>query len=193
MDMQVSNETNHVETSNNDSNMQASSSSLCTSNSINTTTSSNSSIIECDEVQAPASIRKRHSLDLLQIFGDSSDAEHIGSGTESIRTRIDDEIRLYRGLKVPMVENYINFNLLNWWQTNELKFPILTRFSRFIHSIPATSAAAERSFSSAGYIYSERRSRMKPDTLSSMLTLQSNWDMVKSGENLINTINTNIL
>lgn len=65
-------------------------------------------------------------------------------------------------------------DVLKWWHTNETKFPLLSKIAKCILSIPASSAASERDFSSAGLTLSDRRTNMCPKRLDDILFLHSN-------------------
>jgi hypothetical protein len=45
-----------------------------------------------------------------------------------------------------------NSNILYWWKTNEMMFPLLAKIARTILAIPSSSAKSERVLST-GYIY----------------------------------------
>lgn len=82
----------------------------------------------------------------------------------------ESEVNRYCGEIVEMTEN---FNLMEWWQTNQTKYPRLSKLALQLHSMPASSAAAERSFSLAGNIISEKRNRLGKDSVDSLLFLNS--------------------
>lgn len=63
-------------------------------------------------------------------------------------------------------------DLLSFWQAQN-SFPQLQHLAKRILCIPSTSAASERSFSSAGRIIEARRSRLNPDTVDAILFLHS--------------------
>ena len=48
------------------------------------------------------------------------------------------------------------FDVLNWFQIQQMKFPVLTRFAYIIHSITRSKTENERDFSLVG-IYTESR------------------------------------
>lgn len=94
-----------------------------------------------------------------------------------INNRNDDEtpqrseLDEYKYLKVGEVDS-----LLQWWEDNKLRFPKLYGVARFIHAIPASSAAAERLFSKAGRVVTFRPN-MKASLVDELLFLKSNIDM----------------
>jgi hypothetical protein len=67
---------------------------------------------------------------------------------------------------------------LAFWaeDVNKQRFPRLYQLHLQHHSVPATSAAMERVFSSAGYIVSAKRSRLGDDMVEQMLLARCNRD-----------------
>lgn len=65
-------------------------------------------------------------------------------------------------------------DVLKWWHVNEANFPLLSKIAKSILNIPASSAASERDFSSAGLTLSDRRTNMCPKRLDDILFLHSN-------------------
>nr|XP_036669721.1 zinc finger BED domain-containing protein 4-like isoform X1 [Drosophila suzukii] len=63
---------------------------------------------------------------------------------------------------------------LEYWRVNEVQFSNLAQCALKYLCIPATSTDSERTFSKAGQIADEKRSRLKPKTLNMLLFLQKN-------------------
>ncbi|KAJ4947565.1 hypothetical protein JOQ06_009600 [Pogonophryne albipinna] len=96
-----------------------------------------------------------------------SDVEDSSSSDECTQ----DEVSAYIDFKSPREEN---FDVLSWWKEHATRFPNVAHIARSILSIPASSAASERDFSTAGFVVSERRSQLKPGTVDDILFLHSN-------------------
>ena len=62
---------------------------------------------------------------------------------------------------------------LEWWRTNESKYPHLAHVARSLLAIQATSAASERLFSVAGFSADGTRNRVSPDTLELAVLVRS--------------------
>lgn len=124
----------------------------------------------------PQPKKKRPSFDLFDLYGDKENTVE-SNVARGVGYLIEEEMREYEKMKVAFDESHLVFNILSWWQCNSAAFPILSKFARYIHAIPATSSASERTFSAAGNIITDKRSCLLPDTLSSMLLLKSNWDL----------------
>ncbi|XP_030053069.1 uncharacterized protein LOC115466142 isoform X2 [Microcaecilia unicolor] len=67
---------------------------------------------------------------------------------------------------------------LAFWFANKDRYPRLYRLHLKHHSVPATSAALERCFSSTGYIASARRSNLSDDLLENFLIAKCNKDLL---------------
>lgn len=67
--------------------------------------------------------------------------------------------------------NDLNDDILIWWKKHELQYPLLAKLAKQLLAIPASSAASERCFSAAGRTLEERRTRLKPSTVDSLLFL----------------------
>lgn len=65
--------------------------------------------------------------------------DNMGVSTE---THVENEIRSYDNIKVSVEETHLIFNILEWWHSHRDILPMLSRFARFIHYIPASSAAS---------------------------------------------------
>lgn len=73
-----------------------------------------------------------------------------------------------------------DFDLLNWWKINRSTFPILYEIAMKVFAIPATSARSEREFSYAGTIVTEKRSRLEPTKVESLLLLKRNFYLLQN-------------
>ena len=87
-----------------------------------------------------------------------------------------DESELSAYLKIERAPR--STNVLNWWISHQQDFSHLSMMALDVLSIPATSTPAERLFSEAGELISERRNRLLPDTIRAALCL-SGWSDAK--------------
>lgn len=88
----------------------------------------------------------------------------------------DDEQSAFNELEKYCNENVFiteDFEVMRWWQNTEKSYPLLSKFALQVHSIPASSAAAERAFSLAGNIITEKRNRLAPKAVDSIVFLHS--------------------
>lgn len=109
------------------------------------------------------------SFDALAEYMEVDTNNDVPSGTD-----IDTEMALYDEANI----EHLNVDVLAWWAAHATKFPNLATLARFVFAIPASSAAPERNFSTAGYLVAERRSRLSPSNVENILISHSNYDLV---------------
>nr|KYP56873.1 Putative AC transposase [Cajanus cajan] len=66
-----------------------------------------------------------------------------------------------------------DFDILSWWKTNGLKYPILQAIARDVLAIPITTVASESAFSVGGQILSPNRSRLNHTTVEALMCTKS--------------------
>ena len=93
-----------------------------------------------------------------------------------------DEVSAYIERKMPKDKDPDgNFGVLTWWKSNASTYPYLSQIARNILCIPASSAASERDFSTAGFVIQERRTQLNPETVDDILFLHSNLGLGAQG------------
>jgi hypothetical protein len=83
-------------------------------------------------------------------------------------------------LRMHIDDVYKQSNPLPFWRDHQNKFPGLALLARRVFSIPVTSAAVERQFSSAGITINQRRSSLDPDTVNDILFVRSVQTLLES-------------
>lgn len=68
----------------------------------------------------------------------------------------------------------ISTEAVNFWLSNQQRFPDLSRLALSVLSVPATSAPVERVFSSGGLFMRPHRSRLHDSTLSQLVFAKCN-------------------
>ena len=63
--------------------------------------------------------------------------------------------------------------LLGWWNKHSLLFPQLALLARSLFGVPASSATAERVFSSTGLILNKGRQSLNPDIVDDILMIRN--------------------
>lgn len=106
---------------------------------------------------------------------------HIVFDNADAGSLVEAEVNAYKSI---VVSNE-NFDLLNWWNKHKNLFPNLHSVAIFIHAIPATSASAERAFSSASNHITEKRSNINPCTADALIFLNNNCDFFEKNLNQI--------
>jgi hypothetical protein len=70
-------------------------------------------------------------------------------------------------------------DLLNWWRVNKPRFPTLFKLAMEILTIPASSAASERQFSTGKRLFGSRRKSLKPNKLQALVFLSENLELTQ--------------
>ena len=68
--------------------------------------------------------------------------------------------------------------LLQYWKRQSSSLPCLAAVARKLHSVPASSAKAERTFSEAGWLIEKRRTRLQPRKVDDILLARDNKDLL---------------
>jgi len=62
---------------------------------------------------------------------------------------------------------------LQWWKTNNVRYPVLAKMAKDYLAIPASSASSERAFSKAGLLITDRRGRLSSSSVTACCLVQS--------------------
>lgn len=99
---------------------------------------------------------------------------NVNPETRNAAQIIQDELNIYDSMAVELVADG---KILSWWREKKDEIPLMCKLARFIHSIPASSAAAESTFSFAGLADADNRHN-DPCTLEAILLLKCNKELV---------------
>ena len=87
---------------------------------------------------------------------------------------VSDEIKRYKALR----PEALGSDPLLFWKRQQHAFPLLSQLARRYLCIPATSAASERTFSTAGNVITKHRASLKPDMVGTIMLLYGSWRIV---------------
>ena len=90
---------------------------------------------------------------------------------------IYDDVNLYlRMPQIPFQDLAGNDqDILKWWRDNSSQFPNLAKMARQFLAAPASSASAERLFSSAGKMHDDLKKSTSEETMESSLIVNMNY------------------
>lgn len=71
-----------------------------------------------------------------------------------------------------------DFDVLNWWKVNSLRFPVLSNMARDILGVPISTVASESAFSTGGRVLDTYRSSLTPKLVQALICTQ---DWLRSG------------
>ena len=98
----------------------------------------------------------------------------------SILMRSRCEMETYFQIKLAInTSNDTSDDPLAFWKTNRDCLPNMCILAKRVFSVPASSAAVERTFSSAGVIISQRRTNINPAIVNDMILVRSASDRLK--------------
>jgi hypothetical protein len=99
-------------------------------------------------------------------------------------SRLNNELvafSLEPALPIKYMENakFVYNDPLKWWQTNSIKYPILSRAAKALLCVTATSASSEMLFSQAGRTIAAQRARLHGDNADALIFLHSSMPVVQ--------------
>ena len=94
---------------------------------------------------------------------------HFESSIEQVKSELD----IYLEEGVHLCEDS-NFDVLDWWKMNSLKFRVLSKMTCDVLSIPITIVASESAFSAGGRVIEPHRASLGADTVK-VLLCGENW------------------
>uniref|UniRef100_A0A3Q1FT65 BED-type domain-containing protein n=1 Tax=Acanthochromis polyacanthus TaxID=80966 RepID=A0A3Q1FT65_9TELE len=109
-------------------------------------------------------------IDSLLDSDTSSGEEAKEADSEELTGKVRQEVLTYFGEK-PASKGE---KPLQWWKSNEVKYPLFSRLAKSYVCIPCTSTPAEWLFSAAGNIASKKRASLSPDYVDMLTFLHCN-------------------
>jgi hypothetical protein len=135
---------------------------------------SSSSTTDLADAAATASTAGYLAPDMPPVKKSRSDYLHQFEDEDNVTAPVvTDEVSTYLQTKVHITDK---FDILDWWRVNSSSFPRLSTVAKEVLAIPASSAASERSFSTAGATVSQRRTALNTDTVENILFVHSNFN-----------------
>ncbi|KAF7120467.1 hypothetical protein RHSIM_Rhsim11G0157700 [Rhododendron simsii] len=103
-------------------------------------------------------------------------SSNLGSSTVTSRIELDK----YLDLESVDENDRRDFDVLDWWKKNEVKYPVLSIMARDLLTPPVSTVASESAFSAGKRVLDERRSRLAPDILDCLICLKD-WEDARLG------------
>jgi hypothetical protein len=94
-------------------------------------------------------------------------------GDRAERIAVSNEVKDY--MSMPSVP--LDTDPLQWWREHQHRFPVLARVARRFLCIPASSAPAERVWSTAGNTITEKRARLSDETVENLILCHENFNV----------------
>lgn len=119
------------------------------------------------------------SVDPDAVDDDDDDVDIItDADTRQVEQRAESEKKLFRSKNEPALDP--KGNPLEWWRERASAYPLLSVVARKWLAVPASSAASERVFSSAGLTVSKKRTCLKADRVSTLVFLKTAWPALEA-------------
>ena len=64
------------------------------------------------------------------------------------------------------------FNVLGWWKSNSVKYPILSQLAKHVLAMPISTVASESAFSTGGRVIDQFRSSLTPNAAEALICTQ---------------------
>lgn len=96
-----------------------------------------------------------------------------------VEQRAESEKTLFRGKNEPALLDPKG-NPFEWWRERAAAYPLLSVVARKWLAVPASSAASERMFSSAGLTVSKKRTSLKKERVSTLVFLKTAWPALEA-------------
>jgi hypothetical protein len=88
---------------------------------------------------------------------------------DTLQQPIKFDLQSYLEENVLIIENGVEFNALDWWKANTLKYRILSMMASDILSISNTTVTSESTFSTGGRVIDPHRSKLSTETVQMLL------------------------
>ena len=108
-----------------------------------------------------------------QFYDDIDLDEASNNITAAKRAQCELEMYLHMDIAQYTASNNDTDNTLLFWKGQKDVLPITSKLAKQIFCIPASSAAVECAFSSAGVIISQRKTNINPSTVNDILLIRS--------------------
>jgi hypothetical protein len=128
-----------------------------------------------DTETPPAKKAKTNENFSLLIEDSDNDDENIVEN--DVASEIISELNHYDRQKVANLQE--TSSPLDYFKEMQLVLPHLTRIAKMVHAIPATSVPSECLFSHAGEVTTERRNRLSPTNVESLMIIRENRHLFK--------------
>ncbi|XP_068652458.1 zinc finger BED domain-containing protein RICESLEEPER 2-like [Aristolochia californica] len=91
-------------------------------------------------------------------------------------------------LEESLIPRIQEFDILNWWKLNKLKYPTLSQMARDILAIPTATVTSEFMFSTGNKVLDDYRSSLKPETVEAIVCAKD-WLQYQHQQELTETSN----
>ena len=80
------------------------------------------------------------------------------------------------------METDCNLDILLWWKTHELEYPLLSNLAKRYLCVQPTSCSCERTFSTSGNTITNKRTRLSPNQVKMLVYVKENYHKIQNLE-----------
>ncbi|KAK9682394.1 hypothetical protein RND81_10G070700 [Saponaria officinalis] len=118
----------------------------------------------------PASVNGSHVNIPLDASSDTFMMDYDSYSSDAFTSAGKSELKLY--LEEPILPRSAEINVLDYWKTHCVRYPVLAQMVRDVLAIPISTVASESTFSIGGRILDPYRSSLKPSTVEALVCLR---------------------
>ena len=82
----------------------------------------------------------------------------------------------YLGVETIQFEDNEDFDILEWWKKQQIKYPVLFIIARDVLTVPVSTVASEAAFSASGRVVSKKRCNLSSQAIEAVVCLK-NWSL----------------
>ena len=82
------------------------------------------------------------------------------------------DIDRYLSVETIPFEDNEDFDILEWWKKQQIKYPVLSIIARDVLTVPVSTVASEAAFSAGGRVVSKKRCNLSPQAIEAVVCLK---------------------
>ena len=86
------------------------------------------------------------------------------------------DIDRYLSVETIPFEDNEDFEILEWWKKQQIKYPVLSVIARDVLTMPVSTVASEAAFSACGRVVSKKRYNLSPEAIEAVVCLKD-WNL----------------
>ena len=86
------------------------------------------------------------------------------------------DIDRYLSVETIPFEDNEDFDILEWWKKQQIKYPVLSIIARDVLTVPVSTVASEAAFTAGGRVVSKKRCNLSPQAIEAVVCLKD-WSL----------------
>ena len=88
------------------------------------------------------------------------------------------DIDRYLSVETISFEDNEDIEILKWWKTQQIKYPVLSIIALDVLTVPVSIVASEAAFSAGGRVVSKKRCNLSPEAIEAVICLKD-WNLAE--------------